>query len=153
VHLAVNSLWMLAFGSVLARRFGAWRFLAFSALAAAAGAAANLWLYWGKIIVLMGASGAISGQMAGAVRLIFADPRGLAGLGRNDLAAVRPLSLAETFRNRQALVFLAVWAGLTVVTGALNVTPSSGDQTIAWEAHAGGFLAGLLLFGLFNRRR
>lgn len=153
LHLAINSLWMLAFGSVLARRLGTWRFLAFSALSAAAGAVATLWLYWGEIIVLMGASGAISGQMAGAVRLIFAGPRGLSGLGSGDLAAARPLSLAETFRNRRALVFLAVWAGLTAVTGALNINPTSGAQTIAWEAHAGGFIAGLLLFGLFDRPR
>ncbi|MGD9769237.1 MAG: rhomboid family intramembrane serine protease, partial [Pseudolabrys sp.] len=41
-HLAFNSVWLLAFGSPVARRFGTWRFLAFFAAAAAGGAAAHL---------------------------------------------------------------------------------------------------------------
>jgi len=153
LHLGVNSLWMLAFGSVLARRLGAWRFLVFSALAAAAGAGASLWLHWGKASVLIGASGAISGQMAGTVRLMFALPQGLRGMGTRDLSKVTPLGLAETFRNRQALIFLGVWLGLALVTGTLDINPVGGDQSIAWEAHAGGFIAGLFLFGLMDRRR
>jgi membrane associated rhomboid family serine protease len=153
LHLGINSVWMLAFGSVLARRLGAWRFLVFSALAAAAGAGASLWLHWGQVSVLIGASGAISGQMAGAVRLIFALPQGLRGMGTSDLSQVSPLSLSQTFRNRQALVFLGVWLGLALVTGALNINPASADQSIAWEAHVGGFVAGLFLFGLMDRRR
>src|SRR6516162_8769730 len=41
-HLIVNAVWLLAFGSPVARRFGPWRFLAFMAMTAAAGAAAHL---------------------------------------------------------------------------------------------------------------
>ncbi len=152
LHLAVNSMWMLAFGSVLARRLGTWRFLVFSAIAAAFGAGAHLFVYWGQPSILVGASGAISGQMAGAVRLIFALPLGLRSIGSLDPARVRPLSLVETFTNRGALVFLGIWLGLALVTGWLNVNPSGGGATIAWEAHLGGFISGLLLFGLLDRR-
>ncbi|MEO1104109.1 MAG: rhomboid family intramembrane serine protease, partial [Pseudomonadota bacterium] len=42
MHIVTNAIWMLAFGSAVARRFGAWRFFAFSALCAAGGAAAHL---------------------------------------------------------------------------------------------------------------
>src|SRR6266436_698434 len=41
-HLLVNAVWFLAFGSAVARRFGTWRFLAFFAVTAAAGAATQL---------------------------------------------------------------------------------------------------------------
>ncbi len=152
LHLAINSVWMLAFGSVLARRLGPWRFLAFSAIAAAFGAGAHLWLYWGKLSVLVGASGAISGQMAGAVRLIFASPAGLRGITSLDPVRVRPLSLVETLTNSQALIFLGVWLGLALMTGWLNINPTGNASTIAWEAHVGGFVAGLVLFGLFDKR-
>jgi len=152
LHLAVNSVWMLAFGSVLARRLGPWRFLLFSALAAAFGAGAHLWLYWGRASVLVGASGAISGQMAGAVRLIFAPPGGLRGITSLDPVRVRPLSLIETFTNGQALIFLAIWLGLALGTGWLNINPTGSGTTIAWEAHVGGFIAGLVLFGFLDKR-
>ena len=151
LHLAVNSMWMLAFGSVLARRLGAWRFLVFSAISAAFAAGAHLWLYWGQASVLVGASGAISGQMAGAVRLIFAPPAGLRGITALDPVRVRPLSLVETFTNSQALIFLGVWLGLALATGALNINPTGSGSTIAWEAHVGGFIAGLVLFGFLDK--
>ena len=152
LHLGINSVWMLAFGSVLARRLGTWRFLVFSSAAAACGAAVFLLINWGQLAVVVGASGAISGQMAGSVRLIFALPGGLRSIGSSDLGLVRPLTLIETFTNRGALIFLAVWLVAALGTGWFNVNPGGPHQAIAWEAHVGGFIAGLLLFGLLDRR-
>lgn len=150
LHLAINCLWMLAFGSVLARRLGGWRFVTLSSAAAAAGAAANLALYWGELTLLIGASGAISGQMAGAVRLMFAEGGTLASLRRQRFERVRALGLTETFRTPGALLFLAVWFGITIFAGAFSYDPTGEGARIAWEAHVGGFLAGLFLFGLFD---
>ena len=153
MHLIINSVWMLAFGSVLARRLGSARFLAFSAASAAAGAAVSLALHWGGgLTVLVGASGAISGQLAGAVRLMFAEGGSLGTLGRQRFEKVRALSLAETFRTPKALVFLAVWFAITIFAGALSIGPPGEEARIAWEAHVGGFLAGLVLFGPFDRK-
>ena len=59
-HLAVNGFFMLAFGSVLARRFGATRFLLFSALSGLRAVMVHLFAYWGDQTPLIGASGAIS---------------------------------------------------------------------------------------------
>lgn len=148
-HLAINSFWMLAFGSVVARRMGAWRFVLFSAICAAAGA----WPFWygHDQALLVGASAAISGQMAGAVRLLYAGGAVL-GAAREDMEHVRALTLPELLRNRQAMVFLGLWAGLNVLFGAGSFT-AGGEAQIAWEAHFGGFFAGLLLFGLFDRPR
>jgi membrane associated rhomboid family serine protease len=148
-HLAINSFWMLAFGSVVAQRMGAVRFVIFSAICAAAGVIP----YWfsGEQVLLVGASAAISGQMAGAVRLIYAGGA-LPGGMQQDMEHVRALSLAELLRNRQALMFLALWAGLNLFFGTGSFTADGGGE-IAWEAHFGGFIGGLLLFGFFDKPR
>ena len=148
-HLAINSFWMLAFGSVVAQRMGTVRFVIFSAICAAAGAIP----YWfsGDQVLLVGASAAISGQMAGAVRLIYAGGA-LPGGMQQDMEHVRALSLAELLRNRQALMFLALWAGLNLFFGNGSFTADGGGK-IAWEAHFGGFFGGLLLFGFLDKPR
>ena len=71
VHLLVNTLWMLAFGSAVARRIGDMGFLYFSVLCGIAGALTHLAFHFGEVAPVVGASAAISGQMAGALRFIF----------------------------------------------------------------------------------
>src|ERR1700736_6544749 len=58
-HLIFNAVWLLAFGSPVARRFGPWRFLSFMALTAAAGAAVHLVTHFGELLPMIGASAAI----------------------------------------------------------------------------------------------
>src|SRR5262245_51789031 len=71
VHLLVNLLWMLAFGSAVARRMGSLDFLIFSVLCGIAGAFTHLMFHYGEMAPVVGASAAISGQMAGALRFFF----------------------------------------------------------------------------------
>ena len=73
LHLGVNGVWLLAFGSPIARRFGTLRFLVFFAVTAAAGAAVHLATHIGDLHPMVGASAAISGCMAAAVRFVFQD--------------------------------------------------------------------------------
>ncbi|MEM8813028.1 MAG: rhomboid family intramembrane serine protease [Pseudomonadota bacterium] len=148
-HLLVNLFWMAAFGSALARRFGTTRFLIFSAACAAAGAGLHLWIYWGEMVPVIGASAAISGHMAGVARFGFAPGgplmRGLRASGDRTWH-VPALSVLQTFSNRNALIFLGIWFAINFLF-ALGAGPLLGEGTrIAWEAHAGGFIAGLLLF-------
>ena len=70
-HLLFNAVWLLAFGSPVAQRFGSLRFTAFMALTAAAGAAAHLMTHFGELLPMVGASAAISGAMAAAIRFAF----------------------------------------------------------------------------------
>ena len=151
-HVIINCIWMLIFGSVVARRLGAVRFLAFSAVTAAIGAASNLAAYWGSISVLVGASGAISGQMAGAVRMMFAENGHLRNLNRPDVSDMHVLSLSETLTDRRAVTFILLWLGINAVIGLAGIGISGDINRIAWEAHAGGFAGGLLLFGWFDQR-
>ena len=151
-HLLINGFWMLAFGSVLARRFGAMRFVMFSLVTAAFGALGNLLAYWGHYALMIGASGAISGQMAGAIRLMFSVPGGLANLQGGDFSQVRVLPFRQLFRARGAMMFILIWLGLNFIVGFSGIGTGENIGRIAWEAHLGGFLSGLLLFGLFDQK-
>jgi len=152
MHLIFNSVWMLAFGSVVARRFGTVRFLLFSLVMAALGATASLFAHWGHFSLMVGASGAISGQMAGAVRLMYSVPGGLANLQHGgDFTQIRVLPLSQLLRIKGALLFIAVWVVTNMVFGISGFGTGGGVDSIAWEAHLGGFFGGLLLFSLFDR--
>ena len=152
VHLVVNLVWFLAFGSAVAWRFGPARFVAFFAVTSAAGAAAHLLTHFGEFVPLVGASAAISGAMAAALRFAFeaGGPLGYFrdGSGRAFLVPAAPLG--EALRNRQVLIFLGVWLLVNLSFGLGTLSDAFGSGTIAWQAHIGGFLAGLLLFPLFD---
>ena len=152
MHLGFNAVWLLAFGSAVARRFGTWRFLLFFALSAAAGAIAHLVSNIGDEAVMIGASGAISGTMGAAARFAFQrggplDPWSEAG----DRAYRIPAApLFVSLRNPRVLGFVGAWFGLNLLFGLGSLSITGDEQSIAWQAHVGGFLAGLLLFALFD---
>jgi membrane associated rhomboid family serine protease len=150
VHLAVNSVWLLAFGSPVAWRFGGTRFLLFTAVTAAFGAAAHLLLHFGQPVPMIGASAAISGLTAAAIRFVFEAGGPLGAFRRRGRAAcaIPAVPLVDLLRSRQILVFVAIWFAINFVYAIGGA--ASGAATIAWEAHIGGFLAGLLLFPLFD---
>lgn len=150
MHLLFNSVWLLAFGTPLARRFGAARFLAFCAVTAAAGALAHLMTHFGQLVPMVGASGAISGTMSGAMRFAFQRGGPLTFGGSDQSYRVPALSLVDTFRDPRVLAFLGVWFGLNLLFGLGSVSITGNEQPVAWQAHVGGFLAGLLLFAWFD---
>lgn len=152
VHFGLNAVWLLAFGSAVARRFGALRFLAFFAITAAGGAALHLATHTGDYAPMVGASASISGYMAGAMRFMFGAGGPLRFMGSASPEAYRrpaaPLLVA--LRDPRVLVFLAVWFGLNLLFGASSLSLADGEQSVAWQAHIGGFLTGLLLFPIFD---
>ena len=151
-HLAVNCVWLLAFGTALSRRFGGWRFLVFFAATAVAGALAFWLVNPSGLAPVIGASGAISGAMGAAARFAFAPGAPLGGgfAGQRDLAAYRQPapSLREVLSERRAFTFLALWFAMNFLFGVVAPT---GDAPVAWEAHIGGFVAGFFGFPLFDR--
>jgi len=151
LHLAVNLLWMLAFGSAVARRMSGSDFLLFSIACGIAGALTHLALHFGDMTPVIGASAAISGQMAGAMRLIF-KPQRLDREDAPDYANASAMSLKEAFFDKRLLGFLLFWVALNAYFGLTSVRIAGEDGNIAWEAHIGGFLCGLLIFGAFDRR-
>lgn len=150
-HVGLNCLWMAAFGSPVAWRFGTTRFLVLSAVCAVAGAMLHLALHSNDMVPLVGASAAISGQMAAATRfaLLAGMPLGGMAAGHNEIYRRPAATLGVLIRDSRVMTFLLVWFGVNAVVGIVGSgTLSSGS--IAWEAHVGGFLAGLLLFPLLD---
>ena len=150
VHLVVNILWMLAFGSALARRMSGPSFITFSVLCGIAGAFTHLLFHFGDMTPVIGASAAVSGQMAGALRFFF-NAKPLPGERSPDFAAAPSMSLGEALSDRRMLAVIAVWFALNAYFGISAVNIGGEEGNIAWEAHIGGFLCGLLIFGAFDR--
>jgi membrane associated rhomboid family serine protease len=142
-HLGINLLWLLAFGPIVARRFGPFRFYVFFLVCGVAGAVTHLAMNWGSPMPVIGASAAISGLMAAGVRMMPArGPFGQVPANDQALASLWTLRL---------LGFSAVWLVINAVVGVIGLGGGGEVRVIAWEAHMGGYVAGYLLTGPFNR--
>ena len=151
-HIGFNVLWLLPFGSALARRFGSVRFFVFMAVTAAAGALAHLVTHEHAVAPMIGASASVSGTMAAAIRFAFVKGSFLSfSRGDADAAARVPaLSLLRALRDPRVLGFLGVWFGVNIIFGVGSIAIGADGASVAWQAHIGGFFAGLLLFSLFD---
>jgi len=151
-HLAINVIWLLPFGTAVARRFGSARFLALFAASAAAGAGVHLLTHPGELLPMIGSSAAVSGFMAAAIRFVFqaGGPLGVFRTAEAPIYHVPAVPLREALRDPRILAFLVVWFGLNALFGVGSVGILGVDQPVAWQAHIGGFLTGLLLFPLFD---
>ena len=151
-HLGLNSAWLLAFGSAVASRIGTIRFLIFAVLSGIAGALAFVAVHLGENTIMVGASGALAGLMGGAFRFLFsAFDDGGAEAFQGDQRRIRRMSLGELFGDRRAQLAIGFWIAINFVTALLAPLLTSAGG-IAWEAHLGGFLFGLLAFGVFDGR-
>lgn len=153
MHLGLNLAWLIPFGSALARRIGTWRYTIFMLATAAIGALAHLLGHFGAMEPMIGASAAISGAMAAAMRFVF-QPGGPVShwRDRSDAAyRVPSASLVATLRDPRFLLFLGVWLALNALFGLGTISfGAAAGQEIAWQAHVGGFFAGLILFDAFD---
>jgi membrane associated rhomboid family serine protease len=152
IHLGFNLIWLVAFGTPVARRFGPWRFLAFFAFTAAAGALAHLLTHVGENVPAIGASAAVLGLMAAALRFAF-EPKGPLDPDRWDeqdgyRVAAKPL--IAMLRDRRMLLFLLGWLALSTLLARPEFALPGVDAAVAWQAHIGGFVAGLVSFSAFD---
>lgn len=131
MHLIMNMLVMAAFGAGVERRMGVLRTLVFYLACGVAGALAHLAAYPTSFGPVVGASAGISGLFGGVLWII---------------------RQRHEQRSRQRLFTLAViWIALAAATGIMGM-PGDGDVVVAWVAHIGGFVAGLILFPLLLPR-
>jgi len=137
LHLIMNCGALIALGPGIAQRLGrdalgGLLFLGVFLICGLAGAAAFLALNGQDAVPMLGASGAICGLWGAASRLT--------GAGRAELWPIlsRPVARQIGSFIVMNLVVVALGATFGLVSGA-------GAIGIAWEAHLGGFLAGLVL--------
>ncbi|SMC52689.1 Membrane associated serine protease, rhomboid family [Fulvimarina manganoxydans] len=149
MHIGLNSLWLLVFGTPVARRLGAQRFLVFSIAGSVAGAALFFVINPTLLQPVIGASGAVSAMMGGASRF---------ALSRGDRFSMmrayrhQPLTpIASALSDRTVLVFVIVFFATNLLFSA-GMGGAFGEGSVAWEAHLGGFVFGFLGLGLFERR-
>lgn len=137
-HVLMNSIAALAFGPPTARLMGQGPrgALCFFGFYLACGALAGL----GYVAVaphdqtlLVGASGAISGLLGAASRLIQ-------GRGR----------IGRVFGST-VIGMAAAWVIVNVILGVSGLTPGAAGMPVAWQAHIVGYFAGVLLIGPFAR--
>jgi membrane associated rhomboid family serine protease len=152
-HILLNGVWLAAFGTPVARRCGAVRFLALAVASALGGAAAHLFAHPTSVMPMIGASAAVSGMMAAAARFVFSPA---SDRFRPDEWPVQHvgqprLSLLGVMKNSRAALFLAIWFATNLVFGIVASPLGVADASIAWEAHIGGFLVGFLIFPLVDR--
>tara|TARA_R110002110_G_scaffold3648_2_gene18669 strand:+ start:767 stop:1573 length:807 start_codon:yes stop_codon:yes gene_type:complete len=155
-HVILNSFWLLAFGSPIARRIGSARFVLFYFFCGIVGALLHVALNGGSMVPVIGASGAISGLMGGAARFVFlagGPLGGLAGQAGPSSAPRAQAGIVQALSDRRVLIFVAVWIGGNFLFGVTGITPDGSTTNIAWVAHLGGFLAGLFFFGFFDPYR
>ncbi len=156
LHVGLNSMWLAAFGGPVAVRFGAVRFLVLFIVTAIAGALTHYAVHSTAFIPVVGASAAVSGAMAAAIRFVF-QPGGPLGPPLNgytlppQLGARLPaMPLLSSLKDKRVLQFTLIWFAINLIFGLYSTQLGITSSAVAWEAHAGGFVAGFLLFGLID---
>ncbi len=137
-HLLGNMLYLWIFGDNVEDRMGHVKFLIFYLICGLLASAAHIFVAPNSIIPSLGASGAIAGVL-GAYLVLFPHQ------GVNVFLLGRIISMP-------ALIVIGLWGLLQFIYGfgSLSTTGESGG--VAYMAHVGGFIAGLLLVFLFRNR-
>ncbi|HEY8462587.1 MAG TPA: rhomboid family intramembrane serine protease [Bacillota bacterium] len=139
-HL-ISNLWALwLFGDNVEDRMGAWRFLGFYLLAGLVSGLFHIYFNPGSAAPTIGASGAIAGVM-GAYIMMYPTAK---------IVTLVPIFFIPWFINIPAVIYLAFWF-LSQVYAALGSRGESFASGVAWWAHVGGFLTGLLSNRLFTK--
>lgn len=146
-HLAINSAWLLAFGTAVVRKLGTARFMMLYLLCALLAALVHVVVDIASLTPMVGASGAISGLMGAAFRFSMQD---IMEGRREDIGPEgrRPIRLLPLY-DRGFLSMSGVWLLVNVIFGLTGIQVGENVLLIAWDAHIGGFIAGALLIGVF----
>ncbi len=141
MHLLGNMWFLWLFGNNIEDSMTRPRFVAFYLLCGLAAAMAQVWANPASQVPMVGASGAISGVM-GAYLVLFPRVR---------VWTMVPLGFFLHSMALPAWVMLIYWVFLQVAGGMTSLAAEQSGGVAFW-AHIGGFLAGVVLIKLFERR-
>lgn len=140
LHVGVNMLFLWVFGDNVEDAFGHGWFIPFYIFCGALGALLHAVTVPGSNIVLIGASGAISGIL-GAYVILFPKTR---------ILSLIFLFIFIRLVYIPAWVFIGIWFVYQLLYGILSIGAAAGG--VAFLAHIGGFIAGLGIALLFRKR-
>ena len=140
MHLIGNMLYLWIFGNNIEDAMGHGRFVLFYLLCGVLAALSHALTDPSSQLPMIGASGAISGVL-GAYILLYPRARVL---------VLIPLGFFTRLMYIPAGFVLGIWFLFQLISGGISVGQSGGG--VAWFAHAGGFVAGMVLVGLFKYR-
>ena len=138
LHIAGNMLYLWIFGDNIEDRIGHAKFLLFYLICGLAASAADIFFKTDSIIPSLGASGAIAGVL-GAYLVLFPTRQ------------VRVM-VARQIVNMPAFMVLGLWILLQIFS-QISVVGDRAGGGVAYMAHIGGFVAGVVLIFLFGGRR
>ncbi len=142
MHLLGNMWFLWLFGNNIEDSMTRTRYLVFYLLSGIAAALAQVFADTQSIVPMVGASGAISGVM-GAYLVLFPRVR---------VYTLIPLGLWAHTVALPAWAMLIYWAFLQTLGGVGRAFSEEGGGGVAFWAHLGGFLAGVVLVRLFERK-
>ena len=137
MHLLGNMLYLWIFGNNIEDTLGHKRFLIFYIMAGLAAALSHALLNPASTLPMIGASGAISGIL-GAYLVLFPKAKILVAI---------PLGIFIPVIRIPAIYVLGFWFILQIINSVLIDTSGGG---VAWGAHIGGFVAGIILLPFFR---
>ncbi|MBI5842588.1 MAG: rhomboid family intramembrane serine protease [Chloroflexi bacterium] len=141
-HILSNMWVLFIFGDNVEERMGKMGYLVFYLLCGAAAGILQAYILPTSSLPMIGASGAIAGVL-GAYLILFPRAR---------VASIVPIFFIFTLVELPAVIFLAFWFILQLFSGLMALEGAVGGG-VAWWAHIGGFLFGILTVSLFARRR
>jgi membrane associated rhomboid family serine protease len=141
LHIIGNMWVLLIFGDNVEDRMGSGRFLVFYLVCGILSGLTQSFIAPASQVPAVGASGAIAGVLA-AYLVFFPSAR---------VVTLIPLFILPWFVNIPAWIFIVIWFGLQFFNGVLSLGAVSAGGVAYW-AHIGGFIGGLLLVWLFDRR-
>lgn len=137
----IGNLWFLhIFGDNVEDNMGSARFTVFYLLSGLAAAAAQVWSDPTSPVPMVGASGAIAGVLA-AYMVLFPRAR---------VVALIPIFVFIQFAEVPAVLFLVVWFAYQFFAGVGSLA-HGGSGGVAYWAHIGGFVAGLVMVFAFRK--
>lgn len=139
LHLAGNMLYLWIFGNNIEEALGRFRFIVFYLVCGVAAAMVHIFSNVDSTIPTIGASGAISGVL-GAYLMLYP---------RAQVLTLVPFFFFIQLVYIPAGIVLSLWFVLQLAYGSLGQAAGGG---VAWWAHVGGFLAGMILVGFFKKR-
>lgn len=143
-HLFGNMWYLWIFGDNIEDRMGHFRFLMFYLICGLLAGATHVLANSGSEVPSIGASGAVAGIL-GAYLLSYPFAR---------ILTVIPLFLFWPIVELPAVIVLGSWFFIQILNGSATIAATS--QTtggVAWWAHVGGFVAGMLLLTVFAKRK